>query len=720
MESPIAIGDITTNSISQRLSNTHLSTNFVSSISAAVYNGEKCIQLNLKVSSDSTDVIVLRRVQDSYVNVSQLLAVLVKLELLSSDSIDKYINRQILSNSQFFSVDGYTPEYNDLTSHKNEFLKGIWIPFDKAVTISNNFDVYQLVKKLFLVDVHEFDELPKLETANLETKNGLSPAAHIKKRKSENGMDTTDDNDNEEHDGKKIKLDDKDALSLKRFKTLLKSNSNYPYTLPSISTKDKDHDMIQDVKQKFGEVFKRNETKELSMKEIESIFEKYLPNKDNIIDIPLDSEGKSALHFASTLASINLVSSFISLGLNSPIRGSKSGESALVSAILVTNSMEKDNFSELLSEWLYPGLFLINSKNWSFLHFLSKKATKKYDSCKYYMSKILNYIFSSHNNQFFFKIFLDEIINLQNSDGDTALHFAIENENKWLIEILIEMKADLDVPNKLGLKPSEFGLVKEVLNYRKLGIKNDYFDEDDHYLVELISTNIEFLNETLSINNGVIEDEEIIKPKQESAEASDDLTATNKLFNSINELLKNTNKEYESTLNNKRRQINEINKQLYDTTLITANNKFLNKKIHDKLMHLDNLKLQMTNITEKLEMIKNELPNDNLEEKFDADQPFRIESIHQKLLEKGETATLEELRNDKSLASQLPDSAILKARINSYKQLNNNIEGELQVLNDYSNLTSKFKKVVSFCTGVDINEVDELLDGLLEAVESQS
>lgn len=738
MESPTAIGDTTTNSISQRLSNTHLSTNFVSTISAAVYSGEKCIQLSLKVSNDSSDVIVLRRVQDSYVNVSQLLGVLVKLNLFSTEDIERYINRQILSNSQFFSVEGYTPEYNDLSSHRNELLKGVWIPFDRAVSVSNVFDIYQLVKKLFLVDVHDFDELPKANTTNLVSKNGeLSPAAQIKKRKSsDNENDTGDDNEDENssngnNENKKMKYDEddndndkaknKDLLSLKNYKILVKSNPNYPYTLQTISTKDKDHDMIHDIKQKFGEIFKKNETSEISTEEMKSIFEKYLPNKESIMDIPLDSEGKTALHFASTLASINLVSSLITLGLNSPIRGSKNGETPLVSAILVTNSMEKDNFSELLSQWLYPCLFLISSKNWSFLHFLSKNFTKKHDSCKYYFTKILHYIFSSQNNQYFFKLFLDEIINLQTTDGDTALHFAIENENKWLIEILIEMKADLNVTNKLGLKPADFDLVKEVLNYKKLGIKNDYFDDDDHYLIELIRTNIEFLSETLSINNEVIEDEEIIKPKEEPVEAyEDDSTATTKLFNSINELLKNTNQEYQSTLNNKRKQINEINKQLYDTTLITANNKFLNKKIHDKLMHLDNLKLQMTNITEKLEMIKNELPNDNIEEKFDADQPFRIDTIYQKLLEKGEDATVKELKNDKDLINQLPEAKILKARINSYKQLNNSIEGELQVLNDYSNLTSKFKKVVSFCTGVDINEVDELLDGLLEAVESQS
>ena len=72
---------------------------------------------------------------------------------------------------------------------------------------------------------------------------------------------------------------------------------------------------------------------------------------ETIIDIPLDLKGQTALHFASTLASLNLVSSFIELGLNSPIRGNNAGESPLISCIQVTNSMEKGNFTKILSNW---------------------------------------------------------------------------------------------------------------------------------------------------------------------------------------------------------------------------------------------------------------------------------------------------------------------------------------------------------------------------------
>lgn len=749
MESPIHIGDSTTNSINSRLINTHLkSTTWTSNVNAVIYSGEKCIQLTVtfKDFTPHKQVIVLRRVQDSYININQLLEVLVALNHLNPEQASKFIQSEIVDNLQYQNPEGYTAEFNDLTSHKNKFIKGVWISFDRAVNLATKFDIYEFSKKIFLIDVHDFDELPKLvdnnqeayEDGNIDSpsdsregsedpdKNNGSPT---KKRKLE---DDGDDNEKRLKENKPLA----GSVSYKDYKQLMSTNSNYPFTLSPISVKEKEKDLINDIKSKFGQVFKKNETMHLTKKDILAVFKDLISSQGdkliNLTDIPLDNEGKTALHFAATLGSINLVSSFINLKLNSPIRGSDTGESPLISTILVTNTMETGKFLELLENWLYPNIFLINSKHWSFLHYLTNQPPKKLDSGKYYFDKILQFILKSNHHLVYFHKLIKEIINLQDVEsGNTCLHLAAENENKWFIDILIELQADLQIGNKLGVKPIEYDIVKEVVNFKKLGMKNDYFSHDDYYLLELIKTNVEFMSEKLEISNEILDDEDIISKEDKSsdkANENDELTPTNKLFNSINDLLSNTNKEYENIMNNKKKQINDLNKQLYGTTLITANNKFLHKKINEKFYDLDNLKLQMSNITEKLELLKQELPkdendqpdieSDSNQETFDADEPFRIDGIYNKLMN-GESVEVEELVKDGNLVKSLPDSSILKARIDSYKQLNEGIESELKHLSDYNVLTAKFKKVVSFCTGVDINEVDELLDGLLEAVESQ-
>ena len=176
-------------------------------------------------------------------------------------------------------------------------------------------------------------------------------------------------------------------------------------------------------------------------------------------------------------------------------------------------------------------------------------------------------------------------------------------------------------------------------------------------------------------------------------------------------MLANTNAEYEGILNSKREQIKQLDRALHDATIVTANNRFNAKKITEKLVQLDNLKLQVANVTDKLTLSKQEL-DEKLDDskEYDADEPFVIKPIFEKL-KAGEL--VEDLKNDETVLNQLQPAPILKARINAYREINARLEKELQTLVDYSELTAKFKKVVSICTNVGINEVDEFLDGLL-------
>ena len=136
--------------------------------------------------------------------------------------------------------------------------------------------------------------------------------------------------------------------------------------MPAVIIDNSNSEIANDIKVKLGDVFKRDDEKPdgISFEDVKLAFadalSRYTP--ETIIDIPLDLKGQTALHFASTLASLNLVSSFIELGLNSPIRGNNAGESPLISCIQVTNSMEKGNFTKILGNWLYPDIWLLDKE----------------------------------------------------------------------------------------------------------------------------------------------------------------------------------------------------------------------------------------------------------------------------------------------------------------------------------------------------------------------
>ncbi|KAF3993447.1 hypothetical protein FT663_00470 [Candidozyma haemuli var. vulneris] len=753
MESPQHVGDNTANSISNQLSGTHLqkpklpspsvSASWTSKVYSSVYSGQKFIEIVLrfnKVSSDDDSIHILRRVRDSYINVSQLLSVLVNLGQFSEDQVDSFLENDIFTNPQYFQ--GGNDEdrvlYNDLRSHEVSQVRGIWIPYDKAVSVALNNGIYDIVKKLLLVDVHDYEKLPK---------KAESPGA-VKRDADEEMTDALD--------GSPTKRRKTQPTQHSLVEAAAESNTNHPYCLPPSTFKEKDVDLVSEVKLKFSEIFKNDGevSAELSSSDIktmfQSVFEKCSARSQSpmsILDVPLDSQGKTALHYAATLAS-NLVEIFIELGISSPIRGDNNGESPLISAISVTNAMEKGNFVSMLDNWLWPDLWLFDNKRNSFLHHIIVSATKNHSASKYYLIKIITWMIQNANKEKNLHNLCTKIINAQDSEsGNTALHLAGEHELRWFIFVLLELRADSQQANNVGVKPADFEAVKEVIQLResylahrdsvgatKTLLENlDVSSEEDEYFLQLVHTGVEFwekTNEYPDAGNMEHEQGNILSGQKngtsEHERSPKTLSHSERIFKSIQDLMSDTNEEYSKIINSKKKEINNLNKELRGATIITANNRFVAKKVLEKVSLVDTMKLQMANIAEKLQVLKKKLPDGEKDEevftndlanselvKFDADEPFIIRPIYDKL------ANNEDVESTDDIIENLPPAEVLQARLSAYKEVNGDLEKELENLLNYSTLTAKFKKVVSYCTGVDINEVDELLDGLLEAVEGQ-
>lgn len=747
MESPQLVSNTTTDSIASQLYGTHINRTpasagaaakgMLSSVYAAIYAEQQFIQFSMNVvgAADAT-VMVLRRVEDSYVNVSQMLQVLVMLNYFTSDQISAFIDNEIVSNPQ------YLPEHNstvasvfaDLSDHEVPQIRGIWVPYDKAVAIAVKFDLYKTLRKLFLVDVHDYDKLPKydlVQTPVKAEKRNLDPSLEespSKKRKSS------------------VSISKKKAENNAMLESILAANTNNPSSLPALFVDETHRELIVAVKAQFSEIFKTDGKDAVyTSDDISSRFcdiirkcqiAKIKPS--SVIDIPLDLSGRTALHYASTLASTNLVGAFIELEYCSPIRGDNTGESPLVATIQVTNSMEKGNFMEVVDNWLWPDLWLFDNKHQSILHHIVLVATNNFKSAKFYFGKLLEWVISNPDKKKNLFSLCEKIINAKESqDGSTALHWAGNNELKWFVFLLLELNADPEIKNNFGVKPADFDSVKQVMALRnkfkespksplsiktllvELGANND----TDEYLLLLLMTGVEFLARQASFPSvGVLEDK-IVESSglQRSADDTSSVLHSSRLLSSIQELLATTNLEFEKVINAKKAEINSLNSELRDATILTANNRFVIKKVSEKINSIDSLKLQLANVNEKLDMLKTETGNAGKEEQsadaetgeFDADEPFIVAPIYEKVIKD------EKIEATPELIATLPSVKELKAQLAAYEELNSSLEREAECLLDYSSLTSKFKKVVSFCTGVNVDEVDDLLDGLLEAIEGQ-
>lgn len=71
--------------------------------------------------------------------------------------------------------------------------------------------------------------------------------------------------------------------------------------------------------------------------------------------------------------------------------------------------------------------------------------------------------------------------------------------------------------------------------------------------------------------------------------------------------------------------------------------------------------------------------------------------------------------------NQLPSVHVLQARIMAYKANNDALKKSVQELKSKdTGRIAKYKRIISLCTGVDIQKVDEVIEGLARAVESEN
>ena len=169
-------------------------------------------------------------------------------------------------------------------------------------------------------------------------------------------------------------------------------------------------------------------------------------------DTPIDDNDHTALHWAAALARISIVRALVNFGADK-YRGNNVGETPLIRAVLVTNNSDQDTFPRLL-EVLGSSLRTVDLMGRTVLHHAALVAGVKgrASSARYYMESVLEYVARHEKGQF------KDLVDAQDSHGDTALNIAARVGNKGLVRMLIEVGADKVKPNKLGLRPGDFGV----------------------------------------------------------------------------------------------------------------------------------------------------------------------------------------------------------------------------------------------------------------------
>lgn len=412
------------------------------------------------------------------------------------------------------------------------------------------------------------------------------------------------------------------------------------------------------------------------------------------LDMPIDPQSHTALHWAATLSRMPLLRALISSGA-SAYRVNAAGETALMRACLVTNSMDHGSFPDLL-EALGGTIEARDQKGRTVLHHIAVTSAVKGRNAasRYYLESLLEWVVrqgsvpSSQANghglpgsqsaipKMGIARFMTEIVNAQDRSGDTALNIAARFGNRSIISQLLEVGADPNIANRVGLRPVDFGIGNEN-------------------------------NEDKVNGETLLEKPNAAGSGEKTRESSDEIIA------SITHLLSETGSAFQQEMKSKQVSLDALHTTLRNTSSQLGDARRKIETLTTTVTKQQLARQKVANLANACEEEKVRL----MTEQARSSQPTPNASWETELGAIIETA---EHSGAFGADSMLPSAAVLRARLRAIETRRDTTKKMVQALQGRSrDVEVKYRRVVALCTGVQEREVDAVVDGLLKAVESE-
>ncbi|TPX18973.1 uncharacterized protein E0L32_011366 [Thyridium curvatum] len=415
------------------------------------------------------------------------------------------------------------------------------------------------------------------------------------------------------------------------------------------------------------------------------------------LDMPIDHQRHTVLHWAATLARMPFVQALIAAG-SSPFRVNAAGETALMRACIVTNSHDHSSMPELL-DMLGSTIELRDAKGRTVLHHIAitSSVNGRSAASRYYLQSLLEWVVrqgssapSSQNAQVNGQIpssqaplglarFMNEVVNVQDENGDTALIIAAKIGNRSIISQLLEVCADPTIANRQGLRPLDFGVGLEVTGG---GAEGENSEAD---------------------KNG------IVGSSQKSRESSDDI------ITSITHLLNETAATFQTEMKSKQQSVDGLHASLRTTSAQLGDARRTLEAMQGKVKSQHLSRQRVMNLGRARE-----------------DEQFRLSQLQQThgLLDvngaaewetEAETAALQ-LQSASSSATgpELPAAAVMRARVAALKARTEDTRHTEAALRAGSReVELKYRRLVALASRCGDGDVDAHIEGLVRAVESE-
>lgn len=173
------------------------------------------------------------------------------------------------------------------------------------------------------------------------------------------------------------------------------------------------------------------------------------PPMDLDVNVIIDDEGHTSLHWAAAMGRLKLVQILIDLGADI-YRVNYKGQTALMRSVLFTNNFDAKSFLFLI-EMLKKTIFNIDKKDQTVFHHVAATASwkGKVHASRYYMECLIETLSRNQSE-------LISILNVQDVYGDTALSIAARIGNKKLVRLLMEAGASAEIANEEGMTAQDY------------------------------------------------------------------------------------------------------------------------------------------------------------------------------------------------------------------------------------------------------------------------
>ncbi|KAH6631242.1 hypothetical protein F5144DRAFT_490277 [Chaetomium tenue] len=431
------------------------------------------------------------------------------------------------------------------------------------------------------------------------------------------------------------------------------------------------------------------------------------------LDAPIDTQSHTALHWAATLSRMPLLRALIEAGA-SPFRVNSSGETALMRACIVTNSMDHNSFPELL-DVLGVTIDVRDDKGRTVLHHIAVTSAVKgrNSASRYYLESLLEWVVrqgsapSSQNipgglsapAKMGIGRFMSEIVNAQDSSGDTALNIAARIGNRSIVSQLLEVGADPNIANRAGLRPVDFGIGTDA--------------EDNR-------------NGEVSDKNGASQGGSNQKNKENSDE----------VVNSITHLITESSSLFQNELKKKQESIDTLHSSLRTTSAQVGEARRTLESLQEKLKAQQLARQKVVNLKracheEEYELLQLEQRHGRLDidsaNAWEIDLEMVLDGIAAANTQQQQPQQQQQPTDNgyfSGLAEEhlarLPSAAVLRARVNALREQSGQTHQAVEALQARSkDRELGYRRLVALCTRRPESEVDTLLDTLTRAVESE-